>query len=356
VVTARLVTTDKLNPEDGGRRLPWAGGRFELHASAQLPRAEWCNVIRKIFAIFGLLTLVSAAFIGMAYRRDIQAARARVSSGSQVVNTPCGLIEYADVGKGAPVLVVHGAAGGFDQGLDIGQPFFVEHGFRVIAVSRFGYLRTPMPADGSPPAQADAYACLLDALKIKQAVVFAVSAGGPSAMQFCLRHRERCAALVLFSAAAFAPLPAGETQARRPRLVLFLTDATLHSDSLFWAVTKLPRNMLLKSFLGTPPEDFERATPEEQAGALKAVGHLLPIRERANGMENDLTVVSNLPRYALERISMPTLVIAAEDEPVWNVRRSPLHRRPYSWSTLCGLPNRGTSSDGTRKGSQRGNG
>ena len=32
------------------------------------------------------------------------------------------------------------------------------------APSRFGYLRTPLPSDASPAAQADAHSCLLDAL------------------------------------------------------------------------------------------------------------------------------------------------------------------------------------------------
>jgi len=51
-----------------------------------------------------------------AYRRDIRAARARVASGV-VAQTLSG--EYASVGSGSPVLVVHGAGGGFDQGLDL---------------------------------------------------------------------------------------------------------------------------------------------------------------------------------------------------------------------------------------------
>jgi pimeloyl-ACP methyl ester carboxylesterase len=208
------------------------------------------------FLIFVLLAIALAVMIGFSYRREGRAARARISSGSQVVSTPCGLIEYADVGHGPPVLVVHGAAGGFDQGLDIGQPFFVQRGFRVIAVSRFGYLHTRMPADGSSAAQADAHACLLDALKLERVGVFGVSAGGPSAMQLCLRHPERCSALVLFSAATYAPPLPGETRPKRPKFLLFLVDATLHSDFLFWTVTKLPRNMLLRTFLGTPPDDF----------------------------------------------------------------------------------------------------
>ena len=77
---------------------------------------------RVTLGIVGALMVALAALTSYGYRQDINGARARVSSGSQVVNTPCGLIEYADVGKGPPVLVVHGAGGGFDQGLELAQP------------------------------------------------------------------------------------------------------------------------------------------------------------------------------------------------------------------------------------------
>lgn len=52
-------------------------------------------------------------------------------------------------------------------------------GFRTIAVSRFGYLGTPLPADPSPAAQADAYAALLDALGIQREPSLAPPPAGP---------------------------------------------------------------------------------------------------------------------------------------------------------------------------------
>jgi len=49
------------------------------------------------------------------YGRDIAEARARIASGSHLITTPRGLIEYADAGDGSPtILAVHGAGGGFD--------------------------------------------------------------------------------------------------------------------------------------------------------------------------------------------------------------------------------------------------
>src|SRR5262245_32898252 len=138
------------------------------------------------------------------YRRDIRRAQTRVSSGSSIVSTERGLIEYASVGEGLPLLIIHGAGGGFDQALDFATAFNKE-AFRCIFVSRYGYLRTPLPDDGSPEAQADLFASLLDSLGIPKAAIMGGSAGAPSAMQFAIRHPHRCSALVLLVPATFAP-------------------------------------------------------------------------------------------------------------------------------------------------------
>jgi 2-hydroxy-6-oxonona-2,4-dienedioate hydrolase len=276
---------------------------------------------RVVLALVGILILALAALTYINYRRDLNRARFRISSGSHVVNTKSGLIEYADVGDGPPVLVIHGAGGGFDQGLEIGRPL-VEHGFRVIAPSRFGYLRTPVPADASPVAQADAHAALLDVLKLDRVAVIGASAGGPSAMQLCLRHPQRCSALVLLFPLAFAPGKPQRTQvadrvrlAGKPsRLYTLVIKTTLHSDFLYWAATKLARNVLVMTVLGTPVEDFQTASGEEQARALEVMQHILPISQREKGIWNDATIGPSLPRYDLESIHVPTLAVAAEDD------------------------------------------
>ena len=98
---------------------------------------------------------IAAAVVALAYGaywHDIDLSHERVSTGSQIVQTPCGPIEYASAGEGDPVLVVHGAGGGFDQGMDFAKGL-VAGGLRVVTMSRFGYLRTPRPADASPAAR-----------------------------------------------------------------------------------------------------------------------------------------------------------------------------------------------------------
>ena len=90
----------------------------------------------------------------------------------------------------------HGSGRGFDQGMAFAAPL-AKQGIRVIAMSRLGYLRTPLPADSTAEAQADADVCLLDALKIRTAAVMGGSAGALSALQMAIRHPERVSALVL---------------------------------------------------------------------------------------------------------------------------------------------------------------
>jgi 2-hydroxy-6-oxonona-2,4-dienedioate hydrolase len=177
------------------------------------------------------------------YRADIQHARDRVSRGSQIANTTCGPIEYAMAGDGPPVLVVPGAGGGFDQGLDVGAPL-VEQGFRVIADVAFGYLGTPLPADASPEAQADAHACLLASLGIERVAVIGGSAGAPSSLQSALQ----ITALVLPVPAVYVPRPGNAPPVHTPHGMPFMMNAALQSDFLFWVMSKIARDTSFASF------------------------------------------------------------------------------------------------------------
>jgi pimeloyl-ACP methyl ester carboxylesterase len=267
--------------------------------------------------MIALLALVVVALLCAltyaAYRRDIGQARERVATGSRIVQTRCGPIEYATTGDGAPVLVVHGAGGGYDQGLDFAAPL-AAMGLRVIAMSRFGYLRTPLPADASAAAQADAHACLLDALGIARAAIVGASAGAPSSMQFALRHPDRCRALVLLVPAAYVPRAGGAPSLKTPEWTRLLFDTALKFDFLFWAAPKIARSTVMGSILATPPAVLENASADEQARVDAILKHILPVSSRRLGLLNDAAVTSSLPRYDLERIGVPTLAISVQDD------------------------------------------
>ena len=268
---------------------------------------------RAVFLLVGLLAAGFSALTWASYKREIRQERERVSTGSRIARTPCGPIEYAVAGDGPPVLLVHGAGGGFDQGLEFGAPL-ARSGLRVIAMSRFGYLRTPLPPDASAAAQADAHACLLDALGVSRAAVVGASAGAPSAMQFALRHPDRCSALVLMVPAVYVPRAGGAPPMKTPAGTRFLFDTALKSDFFFWAAIRLARPVLSRAILATPPEVVKNADAGEQARVGGLLRHILPVSPRRLGLLNDAEVTSSLPRYELERIAVPMLVISMADD------------------------------------------
>jgi pimeloyl-ACP methyl ester carboxylesterase len=256
-----------------------------------------------------LVAAIAAAVLGYArFVRDMRAARERLQGrGSQVIEMDCGPIEYATFGQGVPVLVVHGIFGGFDQGLVIARGNVGEE-FRSIVPSRFGYLRTPLPDDASPTGQADAYACLLDALDIEKDAIIGTSAGATSALQFALRHPDRCSALVLFS----ANLP-GEVEAGLPPEPV--ARALFKSDLAFWLVTTY-FGKSMRSTMGVP-EGFE-LTPEYEAEVAEVMKTILPVSPRSDGALFDM-YVSNPDvntGYPLEEIGVPVLIVNAVDDPL----------------------------------------
>jgi len=286
------------------RRRDAANNRRMQQAALPMDKARWAFAI----AIVAIGALVAATW--SRYADDLGQARQRVATGSEIAQTPCGPIEYAVVGDGPPLLLVHGAGGGFDQGFGIAQAL-AARGVKVIVMSRFGYLRTPLPADASAAAQADAHACLLDTLNIERAAIAGVSAGAPSTLQFALRHPERTSALVLL-------VPAGRASdddlVPAPQATEFLFDTALRSDFLFWAATKLARDTLIESILATPPALVRNASADEQRRVDAILTQILPVSTRRLGLVNDARVVSTLPRYPVERIGAPALLISVKDD------------------------------------------
>ena len=107
-----------------------------------------------ILLLIAVLAAVAAgALVFRSYDAELRQARDAAGRGGRIVNTSAGPIEYTERGGGIPLLSIHGAGGGYDQGL-ANVADLVGDNFRVIAPSRFGYLGTPVPSDRSVVAQA----------------------------------------------------------------------------------------------------------------------------------------------------------------------------------------------------------
>ncbi len=265
--------------------------------------------MRKSLVIFIVFALAAGVAAGALYLRDLARAQARLAGRSQTISTPLGNMEYALLGQGEPVLVVHGAGGGFDQSLDMIGPL-ADHGYRLIAPSRFGYLRSASPANLTAAMQADAYVDLLNRLGVQKVDVVGISAGAWSALQFAIRHPDRCQKLVLLVPANYLP----------PGMSIHggaLVRAIFNSDLVAWAALKLmpvmPGGMTLM-MLGTDPAVIRTAGPGEQARMRQLLDHLLPVSPRIKGIEFDIKSATLPEPYAIENISCPVLTISAADD------------------------------------------
>lgn len=263
---------------------------------------RWCAA--RITAALAVGCTLGAALVYLRFRQDMAAHEQRIAAGSKVIDTPCGPIEYGERGAGRAILAVHGAGGGYDQGLLLADS--VGDGFRVIAPSRFGYLNTPLPPDASVAAQAEAYVCLLDALEVGRAAVLADSAGGPSALAFAIRHPERVEALILVSAiSTLRPIRDDDSG----------PSAALMTDFIYWlTATYFPDAVL--AALGAPVSALPRLTPAEHARMWEMVRTFQPMSRRLPGMNLDEVEQSRpeIEALPLETITVPTLVIHATDD------------------------------------------
>lgn len=257
--------------------------------------------------------LIAIVWVGWRFQLDISQAKAHSFAGSVVVDTRCGPIEYQEAGSGIPLLMIHGSGGGHDQGMAWARPLSAQ-GIRVIAMSRFGYLRTPRPADASPEAQADAHVCLMDALDIPKAAVIGVSAGGPSAMQAAIRHPDRVSALVLVVPIAYKPSDRVPTvppvSDEKDAMLLRL----LGSDFLFWAALHVAHDQVIRHVLATAPELVAAASEAERRRVNDMADRILPVSARAAGLRDDTRLGKGLGPYALASIQAPTLVISSRDD------------------------------------------
>jgi 2-hydroxy-6-oxonona-2,4-dienedioate hydrolase len=270
------------------------------------------RIIVPVVAVLLLATACSLA-VWWQFHHDLQAAGIRAARHGVIAATRCGAIEYEEAGAGTPLLVVHGSGGGHDQGMAFAGAL-AQQGVRVIAMSRFGYLGTPMPADGSPAAQADAHACLLDALGIPRAAVLGGSAGGPSAMQLAIRHPDRVTALVLVVPLAYKPATVADSAPRLSPRAEQLLLRLIGSDFFFWAALRVARDQVIKHVLATPPGQVAHASPQEQARVDAMLENILPVSARAAGLRSDTVLAMSLPAYPLHSIRVPTLVVSTKDD------------------------------------------
>ena len=227
-----------------------------------------------------------------------------------MIQSRYGLLEYAIAGTGPPLLMIHGTGGGFDQGLKFSEAI-IGTGIRVIAPSRFGYLRSSWPEDPSSERQADAFVDLLDRLKLNKVAVAGGSAGALSAVQFALRHPDRTSALILI-------VPAANVEGHDPNQMSpaqeWLVRRLVTSDFLFWAAGKTMPKRMIGFLLATDPKLLSEVSQGERRRAYATLDQILPISRRWRGMLNDTKLAGHPARVDFQQLRVPLLILSATDD------------------------------------------
>jgi pimeloyl-ACP methyl ester carboxylesterase len=232
-------------------------------------------------------------------------------------HTALGPIEHTDSGTGRALLALHGGMGGYDQSWLLARALLGERpGFRTLGLSRPGYLGTAQSLGHTPETQADLYARLLDTLGIERALVAAVSAGGPSAIQFALRHPDRCDGLILVSAATGPLETAAEFLARLrkmrwicrvPGLIPLLRRRAMR-DPLARALPSITDRDLAARTLAHPA-----AGPLLSAVLLSTFSHTA---RRLPGTMVDTRHYRAMPAPPCAQLAVPVLAIHGDADPV----------------------------------------
>lgn len=237
-----------------------------------------------LVVLFLVLALVCHRFLQ--WRGHIERT---LEADSLVVPTASGLVEYAEIGSGEPVLVIHGTPGGYDQILEtVRASGLTRPGLRIIVPSRPGYLRTPISSGRTPAEQARLYADLLTRLGIDKAYILGASGGGPSALQFAILFPERCSGLILEEAAT-----------RNIKVERSNTPPVVVDFLIF----------LFKARAIAAVQAKDPADPVLARLGAASLETLVPFGRRVEGLENDRVQFANLSGWPLATIRSPTLIL-----------------------------------------------
>jgi 2-hydroxy-6-oxonona-2,4-dienedioate hydrolase len=269
--------------------MPMCGTRQTLMAKSRF--------LQRISMLLGAIG-ISVAY--QKYQREKVDTLRRLRLGSRLLHSKQGIIEYATEGEGRPFLMLHGSGGGYQQGLLLSH-IIDPAAYQIIAPSRPGYGQTPLASGKSPMEQADLFAALLDKLEIEKVIVGGISAGGMGAMQFALRHPDRCAALVLLS--SIGPNPeVGVATWQIPLLHLLMS-----SDFVMWSILTVGGEKMILTSQGV---DVAYMQNESAMTILREIwGGMFPVSRWRDGTINDIQHAEQIAGFPLHTIDIPTVII-----------------------------------------------
>jgi pimeloyl-ACP methyl ester carboxylesterase len=225
-----------------------------------------------------------------------------LNGNSKIAETKLGPIEYKMIGDNGPILMnIHGSPGGHDQ-----NPISSD-AFRVLTLSRPGYLRTPLAVGKTPAEQATAYSELLEVLDIQKVVVMGISGGGPSSMEFAARFPEKTLGLIALEAVSYS-----EDYAKDDEAIMNNSDFRMWIQ--LYSMSFLGTKKLAAMMLPNRKNRVRLTSNSKNVARLKTiVWSIWPMSLRREGMVNDFQQFTNLS-MPFEKINAPTLAIHGNED------------------------------------------
>ncbi len=243
-------------------------------------------------------------------------------------------------GAGFPLLHIHGGFGGLGTGATSEPPAWLDRfarQFRVLLYDRRSSGRSAFPQTPHTMAQfADDAAGVLDHFGIERAHIWGVSAGGPIALEFALRHGGRVEALAVSDSAPWLSRDTALLERLRER-IRTLEDQGAEAA---YAARRSGGTVGLDLFRSAPhagagaPDAAEVAARAAQADAIRAQLAAIPRAERIARYAGELRTYAAYLDYdasaRLAAIEAPTLIQYGTADRVFP---------QVPWAELCaGMP------------------
>ena len=234
------------------------------------------------------------------------------------VHTTAGPVEAEVSGSGVPILVLHGSPSGID-GARAMALFLDRRKFKVICLSRPGYLNTPLSRQHhSIDDEVDLLIALLDALQIQRVGVLAWSGGGASAYQLASRYPHRVSTLVAIAAVSMAWI------APKTHITERIMFGTKFGERLIRFISlRLPEHIIKTALEGEGSlrgdelqalAEQVMADPAQRQLVLDIALTVNVGSARKEGWQNDVENFASIKSLGLEQIKCPVLLIHGDSD------------------------------------------
>jgi len=225
---------------------------------------------------------------------------------NQIMNTKLGEIEYCTIGKGIPVLFVHGGHSNCNETL-CHKGFDLEN-FQLITPSRPGYGKIPLSDNKNPRQTADLIMELLKGLSVDNIIVYGISAGGLTAIELAGNYPNKVSKLILASAVSKKWL---DEQGKIYKTAKKMFNPKI--EKIVWGMVRffssIFPNMIAKSFY---PQFSKNPVHKLKKVDIKELVSTMKFYNSKMGFLNDID--QNINDEIITKIKCPTLIIHSEND------------------------------------------